>query len=113
MRGARAGVLVLCATLIGSPIAVRAGDAMVERGRAIVTQHCSRCHAVGKEGDSPHREAPPFRTLGQRYPIESLAEALAEGIVTGHPDMPEFTFEPPEISAILSYLESLGGRPYQ
>jgi mono/diheme cytochrome c family protein len=31
--------------------------------------------------------------LGQRYSIDPLAEALAEGLYTGHPDMPEFVFE--------------------
>jgi hypothetical protein len=43
----------------------------------------------------------------KRYPVEYLAEALAEGIVSGHPDMPEFVFQPDEINAILAYLDSL------
>jgi mono/diheme cytochrome c family protein len=51
------------------------------RGKALVIANCSRCHAVGKEGDSPHPEAPAFRTLASRHPIDSLQEALAEGIV--------------------------------
>ena len=34
--------------------------------------------------------APPFRDLPKRYPVENLAEALAEGIVTGHPARPRF-----------------------
>ena len=46
--------------------------------------------------------APAFRDLSKRYPIQHLAEALAEGIVTGHSDMPEFTFEPCEIEALLT-----------
>jgi mono/diheme cytochrome c family protein len=83
-----------------------AADA-VERGRAIVEANCARCHAVGKEGASPFSPAPPFRTLGRRYPISDLEEALAEGIVTAHPAMPEFTFEPDEIDAILTYLRSI------
>jgi hypothetical protein len=32
--------------------------------------------------------------LEARYPLEALEEALAEGIVTGHPDMPQFALEP-------------------
>jgi mono/diheme cytochrome c family protein len=51
--------------------------------------------------------APPFRDLAKRYPVENLAEALAEGIVTGHPAMPRFTFEPREIDALLAYISSL------
>jgi mono/diheme cytochrome c family protein len=57
---------------------------------------------------SPVTPAPPFRVLHQRYPIENLAEALAEGIVTGHSAMPEFTFTPDEIDALLTYIGSLG-----
>ena len=53
--------------------------------------------------------APPFRDLGKRYPIEQLAEALAEGIVTGHPDMPEFVFETEDVIALLAYLRDVGG----
>ena len=63
------------------------------------------CHQ--REGESPMGLAPPFRELPKRYPVDHLAEALAEGIVTGHPAMPEFTFTPREIEALLSYLSSL------
>jgi mono/diheme cytochrome c family protein len=45
-----------------------------------------------------------------RYPPDQLAEALAEGIMSGHPDMPEFTFEPAEIEAIVGYLATLKAR---
>ena len=47
----------------------------------------------------------------RRYPAESIEEALAEGIVSGHPDMPEFVFEPAEIDAIVAYLDSLSAQP--
>jgi len=88
--------------------AAAAQDASIEqRGRALVDRYCSRCHAIDRTGSSPHAEAPPFRTLGARYPIDSLAEALAEGLVTGHPDMPEFMFEVQDVGAILAYLNSI------
>ena len=77
------------------------------RGEGLLTTNCSRCHAVGRTGNSTHPEAPAFRTLGQRYPIEVLAEALAEGLSSGHPDMPEFRFEIDDVDAILAYLESI------
>jgi mono/diheme cytochrome c family protein len=77
------------------------------RGEAIARQHCARCHAIGPAGDSPMGLAPAFRDLSKRYPIEFLAEALAEGIVTGHPAMPRFAFEPREIDALLTYMGSL------
>jgi cytochrome c len=85
--------------------------ALQTRGEALLTTNCSRCHAVGRTGKSTHPEAPPFRTLGQRYPIEVLAEALAEGLSSGHPDMPEFRFEIDEVNAIIAYLGSIQEGP--
>jgi cytochrome c len=85
-----------------------AGDAAdVELGRQIAQDNCSRCHAIGPEGDSPFEPAPPFREVAQRWPPSYLAEALGEGIVVGHPDMPEFVFSDPEIDGLIAYLESL------
>jgi len=78
-----------------------------QRGMVIVRTNCSRCHAVGKVGDSPLPIAPPFRTLHERYPVEDLQEPLAEGIVTGHPTMPEFRFDPGQVGDIIAYLKSL------
>jgi cytochrome c len=42
-------------------------------------------------------------------PADSLSEALAEGLVTGHPDLPEFVFPPEDVGAIVSYLQTLEG----
>jgi len=77
------------------------------RGEELLTAYCARCHAVGRTGASPHPAAPPFRTLSRKFKIEGLAEALAEGLSTGHPDMPEFVFEPEEVGAIINYLQSI------
>ena len=84
-----------------------AADQTWARGRAIAETKCARCHAIGAKGESPMAPAPPFRTLPERYPVEHLAEALAEGIVVGHPAMPEFAFAPADINALLTYLQSL------
>lgn len=80
------------------------------RGEKIAQRLCARCHATGETGASPMGLAPPFRDLSKRYPIETLAEALAEGIVVGHPAMPRFTFEPREIDALLTYISGLKSR---
>src|SRR5215469_4191979 len=99
-----ASLLVL--VLIGSsPVAAQ--DGWETRGEGLLSLLCSRCHAVGRSGSSTHPEAPPFRTLGQRYPIDALAEGLAEGLSSGHPDMPEFVFEVDDVNAILAYLKSI------
>ncbi len=96
--------------LSATALAILTGCASVtptETGLALVTANCSGCHAVGPAGSSPNPEAPPFRELKQRYPVAFLAEALAEGIATGHPGMPEFVLQPDEINAVIAYLETL------
>lgn len=94
-------ILVLMTTAAGAQ-----SDRAAERGRALAQIACARCHAIGPTGDSPLAEAPPFRVLHQRYPIEDIEESLAEGIKTGHP-MPEFQLDRAEIADLLAYLKSL------
>lgn len=77
------------------------------RGRRIVERNCAECHAVGPDDESRHEDAPPFRTLSSLYPLELLEEAFAEGIETGHPDMPAFTATPEQIDTILGYMWSI------
>ena len=91
-------------------LAFAASDVAVERGRAYAERSCSICHAIGRTGASPYAPAPPFRTLHERYPVEDLAEALAEGISVSHRgprQMPEFILSPPMIDDFLAYLKSL------
>lgn len=79
-----------------------------QRGFMLLREDCSRCHAIGKVGGSPLKIAPPFRSLHEHYPVEDLEEPLAEGIITGHPTMPEFRFDPGQVGDIIAYLKSLG-----
>ncbi len=79
-------------------------------GRDIAERFCSRCHAIGPEGNSPHESAPPFRMIGAKGNVENLEEALGEGIVVGHPDMPQFQFSPQNVGALVAYLRSLSGK---
>jgi cytochrome c len=84
-----------------------AADPAAERGRVLAQTNCSRCHSVDKVTPSPLSIAPPFRTFHQQYPVESLQEALGEGIRTGHPSMPEFRFDPDQIRDFIAYLKTL------
>ena len=79
----------------------------VRRGETIVQTYCAQCHAVGKTGSSALSVAPPLRDLQKLYPVEHLEEAFAEGITTGHPEMPRFQFEPDQIDDLIAYLRSL------
>jgi cytochrome c len=95
------------AGLTGWSGAASAYDARADRGYRFAQTHCATCHAIGKTGASPLAAAPAFRTLHERYPIDDLAEAFAEGIVTGHPSMPQFRLEGDQIDNLLAYLKSL------
>src|SRR5258708_194440 len=106
----KTSLLLLSAVVVLMSGATAPGQGQREResrGQGVLSTNCSRCHAIGLAGQSTHPQAPPFRTLGQRYPIEALAEALAEGLSSGPPDMPEFRFEVEDVDAILAYLKSI------
>jgi len=78
-----------------------------QRGKIFALNNCAKCHSIDRASPSPLKIAPPFRTLHKRYPIETLGEALAEGISTGHPTMPAFQLEPDHIGDLLAYLKTL------
>jgi cytochrome c len=78
-----------------------------QRGKTFALTNCARCHSIDRVTQSPLKIAPPFRTLHNGYPIETIGEALAEGIYTGHPSMPVFELDPDQIHDLLSYLKTL------
>jgi len=82
----------------------------LKRGETLLARHCGSCHAIGKSGDRADKGAPALRTLSSRYPVEALEEALGEGFMSGHPDMPEFKFDGDEVGAIIAYLKSIQRR---
>ncbi len=82
----------------------------VAAGKVLATTFCSVCHDISGGQQSPQAAAPPFAEVVTRWPVEYLAEALAEGISVNHQQalqMPEFAFEPEQIDNLLAYLESL------
>ena len=101
--------VLLCSALAAVTLsnAALAASSPEQRGKAFARTHCARCHSIARTGQSPFQPAPPFRTLHLRYPIETLGEALAEGIATGHPAMPEFELSPEQIHDLLSFLKTL------
>ena len=110
-RGGLALIAASLLLLLGAPLAWAVETDLTAKGEVLVRENCSRCHAIGTEGDSPHPDAPPFRTLSSKYPVEDLAESLAEGIVSGHPDMPIFVFSPHDVAAIIEFLQSIQDQP--
>jgi cytochrome c len=79
----------------------------VRRGHTLVEAACAACHAVGRFDASPLKSAPPLREVHKRYPVEHLGEALAEGLITGHPSKPELRFDARDVDDIIDYLKSL------
>ena len=93
--------------LTGSIAAAQTRAGVPERGEAFATANCAQCHAVGRTGTSPLAAAPVLRDIHRRYPVSQLAEALAEGITSGHSTMPEFQLNQPQIADLLAYLTTL------
>ncbi len=102
--GCVAAAILCLSSSIGS---AGAEDKAVAEGRRIAHDACSPCHATGPTGASPKAEAPPFRDLGHKYPLDNLEEALAEGVVVGHPDMPEVKMNEHEIAAFVAWLKTV------
>ena len=103
----RPGLVALTlVTLLGTSPAW-AAPAPKDQGKALLTRMCGNCHAVGPTGDSPHRGAPPFRTIGTLYSITELTETMTEQLISIHPDMPDFHFTEQEAKAIRAYLYAI------
>jgi mono/diheme cytochrome c family protein len=100
-------VFPLVALLATPAIAQSTLEPAAQRGLTIARANCARCHSIDKVSPSPIKIAPPFRTLHKKYPVENLQEAMAEGLSTGHPTMPEFRFDPDQITDFIAFLKTL------
>jgi mono/diheme cytochrome c family protein len=81
----------------------------LQRGEELVRGLCSRCHAIGKSGESPLPAAPRFRSLDDRTDLSKLSRRLREGLLTGHEDMPTFRFDRDDADATVAYIRSIQG----
>ena len=105
-----AAALSACAAFPDAPSSAEGPEPRSEASAESVMRgqtRCAACHATGLTGASPMAEAPPFRELHTRYPVRFLQEALAEGLTTAHPAMPEVELQPDEIRDLIAWLESL------
>jgi mono/diheme cytochrome c family protein len=99
--------LFVILALICLPSVTLADSPDPQRGKEFAQANCAQCHSIERTGSSPRYPAPPFRELHTRYPVEALEESLAEGIVTGHADMPEFQLSPDQIDDLIAFLKTL------
>lgn len=102
-------ILAGLAALSLSPPA-RAQEVSVTAGRELAMARCSRCHAVGRTGDSPNPRSPRFRDLGARFPFAGLREALMQGMIVGHPEMPIQHLTQAESGDLIAYMRALQER---
>lgn len=102
-------LLLLAASVIVFVLAAPPADAQdpASRGHALAQEFCASCHAIGRSGESPRAGAPPFRSLGRSYDLDSFDERLERGISAGHPDMPEFKFDRADALAMQAYLRAI------
>jgi cytochrome c len=100
-------VTIVLSGLHGPAISEQILSPAAQRGLVFVRTNCARCHSIDRVSNSTLPMAPPFRSLHERYPVENLQESLAEGIVTGHPSMPEFRLDPDQITDVIAYLKTL------
>ncbi|MFH1805329.1 MAG: c-type cytochrome [Pseudomonadota bacterium] len=87
----------------------------IDQGRTIAQTTCLNCHTEFAGDPAPNPavpNAPPLASFGQKWPLENLQEALAEGITVGHDAtmMPEFSLAPETIADLLAYLGDLTTR---
>lgn len=104
-------VAILVIALLILVIAQRSlwGQTPQQRGKEIANGLCSRCHAIGKTGDSPHPAAPRFRSLDDRTDLSKLSRRIREGLLTDHEDMPMFRFGRDDADAVAGYIRSIQG----
>ena len=76
-------------------------------GKRLVEKNCSTCHAVTLDDESAHPAALPFRNISMFYPVDALEGAFAEGIETGHPDMPVFEVTITQLQDMIAYIKTL------
>jgi mono/diheme cytochrome c family protein len=94
-------------TLVTMLLAGPAAAETAERGRQILTENCSSCHAVGRTGSSPLPHAPQFRKLADRFDMADLERRMRRGLSSMHSGMPTFRFNRSDARAVRIYLDEI------
>jgi mono/diheme cytochrome c family protein len=86
-------------------------DGEQQHGKELLEKLCARCHAVGETGQSPHVDAPAFRTFGDDKLYDNdFGQRLQNGLSTIHKDMPTFQFNRRDAEATVNYLKAIQER---
>ena len=107
VRTGRGSKLCVAATVLLMSNGAGLASERTDRGRSLLTEYCSSCHAVGRTGQSPLPAAPAFRRIGNRLDLNGLVDRMREGLSSAHKDMPTFRFSREDARAVRSYLNSI------
>ena len=80
----------------------------IAAGKALAEINCSVCHALGDAGDSPFKEAPPFRAVPDTYGEGELEDAFNEGLAVAHPAMPDWDMSSDQARQLAAFIMSFG-----
>ena len=106
-RAPRAAMALAMIAMCVSELAVAQQSPAAQRGQTFVRVHCAQCHAIDARSESPLAIAPALRTLHLKYPIENLRRPLLEGMIAGHPTMPQFRLGADQAGDVIAYLKTL------
>jgi mono/diheme cytochrome c family protein len=109
-KAVRLTALIWICAMMQTAVTAHELSALQRQGSTLAHQFCSRCHATGQLGSSPHHDAPPFRDLASDVDLDGFAGRLREGLAVGHPDMPMFRFSRDNARALTAYLRAVQGR---
>ncbi|MBW4037607.1 MAG: c-type cytochrome [Acidobacteria bacterium] len=91
----------------GLPVSTAPADPLVAKGKAVFSSNgCSGCHGAEGTGTA---NAPSLVGITRKYALPQIAELLHHPnakMLAGH--MPSFTLSTPDVTALFSYLGSLG-----
>jgi cytochrome c len=100
------GALMILLVAAGSAFA-QPESVLAKRGEALLSRECGICHAVGRYGDSPQRNAPSFYEIARRRDLAEIRQSLEKGTLSGHPEMPRVSLSGNDIEAVLAYLSAI------
>lgn len=89
---------------LGISQALAMGGNLATHGEALLADNCSKCHAIGAEGNSKINGVKPFRDVISSMPADGLGSAFVDAMSKRHG---EWKFEPMDVKAIGDYLEKL------
>ncbi|WP_338827156.1 cytochrome c [Bradyrhizobium sp. 27S5] len=77
-------------------------------GKEMLQKLCAGCHSIARTGNSPNRQAPPFRTFSETKLYDSdFLQRLQDGYSSIHPFMPTFRFNKEDAEEVVNYMKSI------